>query len=200
VRGNRIQKRSLLMRLCLIDYCYVFPPFSLLPRCVRKIKQDKAKALVIAPLCLTQTWFPLLMKLLVQKPVILPKGRKLYLPHQEVVHPLEKKLVLMACSVRQCYRKQGFSRTANRIIMSSWRKSTKREYQCYISRWLQYCDKQQVFQVSVSVNDVIEFLTEQYNKGFGYSALNTARGALFSLGIRLESFPAGSHPTVVLGS
>jgi len=81
------------------DYCYVFPPFSLLPRCVRKIKQDKAKALVIAPLWPTQTWFPLLMKLLVQKPVILPKGRKLYLPHQEVVHPLEKKLVLMACKV-----------------------------------------------------------------------------------------------------
>jgi len=47
------------------------------------------------------------------------------------------------------------------------------------------------------VNDVIEFLTEQYNKGLGYSALNTARGALSSLGIRLESFPAGSHPTVV---
>ena len=41
VHGNLIQQRSLLMYLCLIgagfDYCYVFPLFSLLQRCVRKI-------------------------------------------------------------------------------------------------------------------------------------------------------------------
>lgn len=43
----------------------------------------------------------------------------------------------------------------------------------------------------------MEFLTEQFNRGLGYSALNTARGALSSLGIRLDSFAAGSHPTVV---
>lgn len=44
---------------------------------------------------------------------------------------------------------------------------------------------------------MIEFLTEQYNTGLGYSALNTARSALSSLGVKLDSFPAGSHPTVV---
>ncbi len=81
--------------------------------------------------------------------------------------------------------------------MSSWRNSTKREYKCYISRWFQYCDRHQISRFSVSVKHVIEFLTEQYNNGLGYSALNTARGALSSLEIRLDNFAACSHPTVV---
>jgi len=97
--------------------------------------------------------------------------------------------------VRSLYRKQGFSRAATNIIMSSWRNSTKREYKCYISRWFQYCDRQQISRFSVSVKHVIEFLTEQYNNGLGYSALNTARGALSSLEIRLNIFSAGLHPS-----
>ena len=69
VHENVIQKRSLLMSLGLIgpgvDY-YVFQPFSLLQKCIRKIKQDKAKAiaLVIDPVWPTQTWFPLLMNII----------------------------------------------------------------------------------------------------------------------------------------
>ena len=45
--------------------------------------------------------------------------------------------------------------------------------------------------------DVINFLTEQYKKNLGYSALNTARGALSSLGLMCEGQLIGSHPDVV---
>lgn len=78
-------------------HCYIFPPFSLLTRCVRKIKQDQARATIIAPIWPTQVWFSPLMKLLVQHPVILPKGNILSLPHNTENHPLQSKLVLMAC-------------------------------------------------------------------------------------------------------
>lgn len=44
---------------------------------------------------------------------------------------------------------------------------------------------------------MIQFLTEQFEAGLGYSSLNTARGALSSLGLKLEQFSAGSHPLVV---
>ena len=43
--------------------------------------------------------------------------------------------------------------------------------------------------------NVINFLTEQFNKGIGYSALNTTRSALSTF-ICLEGYPAGSHPLV----
>lgn len=46
------------------------------------------------------------------------------------------------------------------------------------------------------MNDVIEFLTDLYDKGHGYSSINVARSSLSSLGITLESHTAGSHPLV----
>lgn len=81
-------------------FVYVFCPFSLLSRCIQKIQIDQAHAVVIAPLWPTQPWFTVLMKILVDVPVILPKTKTLLqLPYSQQVHPLEPKLVLMACRV-----------------------------------------------------------------------------------------------------
>lgn len=47
---------------------YAFPPFSLVPRCLQKIQQDNARGVLIASLWETQTWFPLLLQLLADRP------------------------------------------------------------------------------------------------------------------------------------
>ena len=47
------------------------------------------------------------------------------------------------------------------------------------------------------MKDIIEFLTELYDKGNGYSTLNLARSSLSSIGISIESHPAGSHPLII---
>lgn len=44
---------------------------------------------------------------------------------------------------------------------------------------------------------MIEFLTDQFTNGLGYSSINTARSALSAFGIMLGQYPAGSHPTVI---
>lgn len=82
------------------DYSYIFPPFSVLARCVRKIQTDKVKAVIIAPLWPTQVWFTVLMRILVDIPVILPRTTQLLTsPNQDQEHPMSKKLVLVACKV-----------------------------------------------------------------------------------------------------
>jgi len=43
----------------------------------------------------------------------------------------------------------------------------------------------------------LEFLTTLFESNLGYSALNTARSALSSLGLKVEGFSAGTHPLVV---
>ncbi len=40
---------------------YAFPPFSLIPRCLQNIQQDKATGIMIIPLWPTQAWFPLVL-------------------------------------------------------------------------------------------------------------------------------------------
>ena len=77
--------------------CYAFPPFSLLAQVLAKIRNDKALVLLITPVWTTQTWYPLLLQLAVQQPILLPrKGNLLTLPHSQELHPLKDSLRLAA--------------------------------------------------------------------------------------------------------
>ena len=68
---------------------FAFPPFSLIPRCVQKISQDKAKGILLIPVWPTQTWFPLVLKLLYSQPWIFkPSANLLCHAHLRKPHPL----------------------------------------------------------------------------------------------------------------
>ena len=82
-----------------IDYkFYAFPPFSLVPHCLSKIIREGSEGVLVAPLWVGQPWFPKLLTVLMDFPLILPEGA-LYLPHQEGLHPLENTLRLLVCHV-----------------------------------------------------------------------------------------------------
>ena len=77
--------------------CYAFPPFSLLPQVLRKISVDKALVLLIAPVWTTQSWYPLLLQLLVDKLILLPReDNLLFQPHSQTLHSMKDHLVLAA--------------------------------------------------------------------------------------------------------
>ena len=49
---------------------YIFPPFSLIPRILSKIKSDTVeKAIIIVPFWPTQSWFSLLISVIISLPV-----------------------------------------------------------------------------------------------------------------------------------
>ena len=77
---------------------YAFPPFSLLATCLQKIEQDQSTGILIVPMWTTQPWFTLLLNLLTDKPLALPQTDSLlFLPHSNAIHPLSRRLQLMAC-------------------------------------------------------------------------------------------------------
>ena len=79
---------------------YVFPPFSIMGRCLQKIREEEASGIVIAPLWPTQNWFTSLMELLIDFPVIIRKKKELLtLPMKDKKHPLQNKLKLVVCRV-----------------------------------------------------------------------------------------------------
>ena len=55
-------------------YNYLFPPFRLISSCAQKILQEKTTALFIVPLWPSQFWFPQLMEMLTQNPLLLPRA------------------------------------------------------------------------------------------------------------------------------
>ena len=46
--------------------------------------------------------------------------------------------------IRESYEAQGISTAATNIIVSSWRSSSGKLYQSYISRWKTYCGKRKI--------------------------------------------------------
>ena len=65
---------------------YIFPPFCLIPKKLRKIEKEEISALIVTPLWPTAIWYPLLLN--ISKPLPLTKGGRTN-PQGEI-HPLIK--------------------------------------------------------------------------------------------------------------
>ena len=80
---------------------YLFPPFNLVGRVLNKLVQDKVdQALLVFPFWPSQAWFPLLLESLCSFPTRLPRHRDLLtMPHSGEMHPLAKRLKIIAAIV-----------------------------------------------------------------------------------------------------
>ena len=90
---------------------YIFPTFSLLGRILTKLKVEEVPdALVIAPWWPTAHWYPPLLQLLVQRPILLPQWDELLtLPQEDFLHPLKDVMHLAAWHVSGItYRSEEF--------------------------------------------------------------------------------------------
>ncbi len=81
-------------------------------------------------------------------------------------------------------------------MLDSWRLGTKRQYQCYIDKWLQYCELNDLDAYDPSIDEVLQFLLHSFQRGLSYSTLNTVRSALSSM-LTCEGKPVGQNELVV---
>ena len=80
---------------------YAFPPFSLIGRVLKKVQADNANLIIITPAWQTQSWYPTLLQMSVQHPLLLPSTSDLLLNPNNEYHPLilNKGLRLVAWTV-----------------------------------------------------------------------------------------------------
>ena len=87
------------------DLPYIFPPFSLITRCLQKVRAEQARVWMVVPVWSTQPWMGMLLGLLVDFPRLIP-NRKDVLKHPSIAgsHPVMQHTRLMACllSGRAC--------------------------------------------------------------------------------------------------
>ena len=62
------------------DLSYIFPPFRLVGRCVRKAKAEGAKTIIVAPRWPGQTWYTYLLREAVGPPLLFRGGRENLVP------------------------------------------------------------------------------------------------------------------------
>ena len=90
---------------------YAFPPFSMIMRILQKINRDQATALLVVPSWPTTAWWPVLTKMLIKEPLLIPSRKNtLILPQDpNAVHPYSNRC---CCSFAICLRtltSQGIS-------------------------------------------------------------------------------------------
>ena len=84
-------------------------------------------------------------------------------------------------SVRQSLVECGISTEVANVILSSWRKSTVKQYNVYLEKWSTFCLSRQSHFMRAPVSLILDFLHDVYTKGYGYSSVNTARSAISAL-------------------
>jgi hypothetical protein len=92
---------------------YAFPPFSVVQRVLSKMEREATTGVLILPNWPTAVWYPQMLRLLMQDPVLLPKGKTvLQLSHSDTPHPLFKNLQLLAvtCSGKPCLHREYMER------------------------------------------------------------------------------------------
>ena len=62
---------------------YINPPFILLPRVLQKLRADQARAVLIAPLWTTAMWWPCLIEVMVDLPLVFDSTQAVVLPQEE---------------------------------------------------------------------------------------------------------------------
>ena len=83
------------------------------------------------------------------------------------------------------------------ILLNSWSARTKKQYSVYISKWIKFSDDKNYNTTNPTVSELLQFFTELFDNGMGYSALNTARAALStSVDIKDSKCDLGEHPLV----
>lgn len=75
---------------------YAFLPFNLIPAVLSKVAQDKADIILVAPLWQAQPWWPVLLSLVVEQPVLIPSTKHLLrdpaVPQR--IHPMYQRIHL----------------------------------------------------------------------------------------------------------
>lgn len=77
---------------------YAFPPFCMIPKCLQKIREDKARGLLLVPNWPTQAWFPQLVSMMEGEPLFIQRQEDLLLlPVLNTTHPLNANIDLLCC-------------------------------------------------------------------------------------------------------
>lgn len=79
------------------EYGYIFPPFCMIPRVLRKIIDDRATCIVVVPEWPTQAWFPMFKTMIISDLLCFDCNKNLLsCPYSLKPHPLYRSLRLLA--------------------------------------------------------------------------------------------------------
>ena len=178
---------------------YAFPPFNLIPRTLMKVISNNANIVLVAPIWQTQHWWPLLLQLVVQLPVLLPASPTLLQDpsNPKAIHPMYPRLRLAVWTIsNNSAQQQAFRQELPVRLSSATRQSTNKSYDYAWTKWNSWCNRRKVNPISATVKDILTFLSDQFDSNLQYRTVNVLRSAISSIHPWIEGKPVGQHPLV----
>lgn len=80
------------------------------------------------------------------------------------------------------------------MLMNSWRESTKKQYNVYLKKWIEFCASRHWNPMDRKITHCLKFLLHLFKTNHSYSAINTARSSLSCI---FTEPPIGEHSLVV---
>ena len=74
----------------------------------------------------------------------------------------------------QHYGGLNISDTTNSILVASLQESKRKKYNPYQQKWHIYCQENKINPVTPNITNVLDFLSNSYDQGLSYSAINSA--------------------------
>ena len=111
-----------------------FPPFALIGRCLQQVRTPNVELLVlVAPVWPAQTWYPLLLHLCTDLPLLFPTSPKLVMKDNPTTGWME--------TICQHYGTADISEETRdrKLLLAAWRKNTT-TYASAWSKWVGWCD------------------------------------------------------------
>ena len=174
---------------------------SMVPNCkgTVKVQREEATVILVAPLWRTQPWFPSLLNVLVDLPILLPDIPDLIIPSLNCDCPvLETQPQLVAWKVSGITSvPKEIPNNAIELLMSSRRSKTISNYNSAWKKWEGWCKQRGTHPFQADVSAILGFLADQFEEGRQYRSLNYYSSALSSTHLPVEGFPVGQHPLVV---
>ena len=145
---------------------YAFPPFSLIRRCLTKVRQEVSRLVLIAPM-----WLALVSCAAVNgaqracditvnsRPVTEPQRRDSSSNSSRVTESSRMD------SVRKSLDDQGISEAATNLILASWRSNTEQSYSCSWRKWESWCAEKGYEAINSPLRESWIFLPPSINKG-----------------------------------
>ena len=177
---------------------FAHPPWCLIAKVLMKVQREEAMVILVAPLWRTQPWFPSLLSMLADLPILLPDIPDLIIPSPNCDCPvLKTQPQLRMEGLRHHFRSKEIPNNAIELLMSSWRSKTISNYNSAWKKWEGWCKQRGMHPFAADVSSILGFLADQFEEGRQYCSLNCYRSALSSTHLPVEGFPVGQHPLVV---
>ena len=91
---------------------------------------------------------------------------------------------------------KGFPEKVSKILLSSWRSSTAKQYESAWKGWSTWCSKEKVNPFSTTIKHILSYLADLFHQGRQYQIIRVHRSAISSFHIPLEGVVVGQCPLV----